>query len=137
MRQVFADTFYWIALAHPKDQWHDRATTLSKSLKQVQIVTTDEVLVEFLTQLGVHDASLRSKAVALTRSILAAPHIAVIPQTRATFEAGLALYEARPDKMYNLTDCISMQMMKAAGITEVLTHDEHFVQEGFEALFRD
>jgi predicted nucleic acid-binding protein len=137
MKQVFADTFYWVALAHPKDHWHERATTLSKSLGQVQIVTTDEVLVEFLTQLGGHDASLRSKAVALTRSVCADPYIAVIPQTHTTFEAGLALYEARPDKTYSLTDCISMQTMKAAGITEVLTHDEHFVQEGFRALFRD
>ena len=137
MKQVFADTFYWVALAHPKDQWHERATALSKSLGQVQIVTTEEVLIEFLTQLGVHDTSLRSKAVALTRSVLEASHIAVIPQTHATFEAGLALYESRLDKTYSLTDCISMQTMKAAGITEVLTHDEHFVQEGFRALFRD
>jgi len=45
------------------------------------------------------------------------------------------LYEQRPDKEYSLTDCISMQVMKAMGITEVLTHDRHFVQEGFIILF--
>lgn len=137
MKQVFADTFYWVALAHPKDHWHERAKTLSKSLGSVQIVTTGEVLVEFLTQLGGHDVSLRAKAVALTRSVRADPHITVIPQTRTTFDAGLALYEARLDKTYSLTDCISMQTMRDAGINEVLTYDEHFVQEGFRALFRE
>jgi predicted nucleic acid-binding protein len=97
-------------------------------LGSVQIVTTDEVLVEFLTQLGGHDVSLWAKAVALTRSIRADPHITVIPQTRTTFDAGLALYEARPDKTYSLTDCISMQTMRVAEINEVLTYDEHFAQ---------
>ena len=23
MREIFADSFYWIALANPKDQWHN------------------------------------------------------------------------------------------------------------------
>jgi len=48
----------------------------------------------------------------------------------------MSLYEARPDKGYSLTDCISMQTMRREGITEVLTDDRHFEQEGFHALFR-
>jgi predicted nucleic acid-binding protein len=49
----------------------------------------------------------------------------------------MALYGARPDKGYSLTDCISMQTMRKEGLTEVLTNDRHFEQEGFRALFRD
>jgi predicted nucleic acid-binding protein len=30
-----------------------------------------------------------------------------------------------------------MQTMRKEGLTEVLTNDEHFEQEGFRALFRD
>jgi hypothetical protein len=30
-----------------------------------------------------------------------------------------------------------MAAMRAEGLTEVLTHDHHFVQEGFVALMRD
>ena len=44
---------------------------------------------------------------------------------------------ARPDKGYSLTDCISMATMRKKGLTEVLTNDRHFEQEGFRALFRD
>jgi predicted nucleic acid-binding protein len=61
--------------------------------------------------------------------------VQVVPQNRERFIAALDLYEQRPDKEYSLTDCISMQVMKAMGITEVLTHDRHFVQEGFIILF--
>ena len=44
------------------------------------------------------------------------------------------LYQARPDKQYSLTDCISMQAMRTEGLTEILTHDGHFTQEGFTIL---
>lgn len=44
------------------------------------------------------------------------------------------LYKARPDKGYSVTDCISMLVMGDFGITEVLTHDDHFRQEGFSIL---
>jgi uncharacterized protein len=62
--------------------------------------------------------------------------IRLIPQSHDTFRAGLALYRARPDKGYSLTDCISMQTMLREGLTVVLTNDGHFEQEGFRALFR-
>jgi predicted nucleic acid-binding protein len=48
---------------------------------------------------------------------------------------GLALYKDRPDKEYSLTDCIAMQVMRQEGLTEVLTNDHHFTQEGFYILF--
>lgn len=70
-------------------------------------------------------------------AILAKPVIRVIPQSRESFLAGLQLYRARPDKGYSLVDCISMQTMCKEGLTEVLTNDRHFEQEGFRALFRE
>jgi predicted nucleic acid-binding protein len=57
-----------------------------------------------------------------------------IPQSDRPFQTGLALYLARPDKKYNLTDCISMETMRQEGINEVLTHDDHFTQQGFAVL---
>jgi predicted nucleic acid-binding protein len=68
------------------------------------------------------------------------------PQTQANlrravssayyFMGGFEMYRARPDKGYSLTDCISMQTMRREGLTEVLTNDRHFEQEGFRALVR-
>jgi predicted nucleic acid-binding protein len=38
------------------------------------------------------------------------------------------------DKGYSLQDCIAMNVMKAEGITQVLTSDHNFEQEGFTIL---
>ena len=62
------------------------------------------------------------------------PRIEVVSQSRKSFLQGLARYENRQDKQYRLQDCISMDVMEARGITEVLTNDHHFAQEGFTVL---
>ena len=69
------------------------------------------------------------------RRLLASRDVTVIHQTRELFLEGLTLYEARPDKAYSLTDCISMQTMRREGLMEILTNDHHFTQEGFDILF--
>lgn len=108
----------------------------SRSLPPLAIVTTDEVLTELLTFCA-SDKQLRVEAALVVNDVLASTNMRVLPQTRRSFLAGLALYQARPDKGYSLTDCISMESMRRAGLTEVLTNDRHFEQEGFRALFRD
>jgi predicted nucleic acid-binding protein len=108
----------------------------SRSLASAFLITTDEVLTEVLAFCS-SDQRLRREAAFAVRGILAAGNVRVIPQSREGFLEGLALYEARPDKAYSLADCISMQTMRREGLTEVLTNDRHFEQEGFRALFRD
>ena len=135
MRAVFADTFYWIAVFNPNDSFYGKATALGQSMQNRLIITTDEVLTEFLTYFASGDPGVRRRAVKTVRGILSNPKVRVIPQTRQSFLAALDLYDARPDKGYSLTDCISMNVMKAEEITDILTHDEHFRQEGFRTLF--
>jgi predicted nucleic acid-binding protein len=137
MTPLFADTFYWIALVDLTDSAHQRALTITSERADSPIVTTDEVLAEVLTFFAMAPEQMRRKAVTNTRRILDAPGVQVVPQSRESFLSGMALYAARPDKGYSLTDCISMQTMRKNGLTEVLTNDRHFEQEGFRALFRD
>jgi uncharacterized protein len=137
MTALFADTFYWIALADFSDSAHRRALALTAERTDTPIVTTDEVLAEYLTFFATAPEQMRHKAVINARRILDDPGVRVVPQSRESFLSGMALYEARPDKGYSLTDCISMQTMRKEGLTEVLTNDRHFEQEGFRALFRD
>ena len=136
MTGLFADTFYWIALADFTDSAHWPAMRLTAERAASQIVTTDEVLTEYLTFFASAPASTRREAAEVFEDLLASSIVRVIPQSRDSFRAGLQLYRARPDKGYSLTDCISMQTMRREGITEVLTNDRHFEQEGFRALFR-
>lgn len=137
MTTLFADTFDWIALADFTDGSHQRALTLTAELAASRIVTTDQVLTEYLTIFSDVPEPLRREAAESVEGILASSVIRVIPQSRESFLAGLNLFRARPDKGYSLVDCISMQAMRKEGLTEVLTNDRHFEQEGFRALFRD
>src|SRR5437660_1699863 len=128
---VFADTFYWLALARPRDTWHLATSRWTQANASTRIVTTDEVLTEFLNALASTGPVGRAYAVATVRDVRNDFQISVLPQNRADFDAALVLYEARPDKCYSLTDCRSMVAMRGLGISEVLTNDHHFTQEGF------
>jgi len=133
MRKVFVDTHYWLAIVHPNDPWQAAAKRAKSSLGNVLMVTTDEVLSEFLTALskGEH---LRKQAVQMVKKIMENPNVKVVPQSRDSFLKGLDLYGQRLDKMYSLTDCISMNVMQKESINEVLTNDRHFEQEGHVVL---
>ncbi len=52
-----------------------------------------------------------------------------------SFLAGLIVYNARPDKTTALPIAFPWKRC-AEGLTEVLTNDKHFDQEGFRAVFR-
>jgi predicted nucleic acid-binding protein len=134
MRRVFADAVYWVAVANRKDQWYAKVVTATRSRGQATLVTTEEVLDEFLAHYSGHGPVLRTLAAVTVETALSNPLVIVRPQTHQSFLAGLALYKARPDKAYSLTDCISMEAMRQEGITEILTHDNHFTHEGFTIL---
>ena len=134
-RSLFADTFYWIALLLPRDAFHAAVVSFSRTLGSVRLVTTDEVLSAVLSHFAGLGPYWRSKAAALVHDLRRDPDVDILPQTRADFDAALALYEARSDKEYSLTDCRSMLAMRGLGLTEVLTNDHHFTQEGFTILF--
>ena len=137
MTRVFADTFYWVALANPSDDWHEKAKAISGALAPRKIVTTDEVLGEFVNWFRRRGGYWRAKAVQLARGILANHGVEVLHQTRHSFESGLVFFESRPDKDYSLTDCVSMHTLRQQGLKDVLTHDQHFLYEGFNPLLRD
>ncbi len=136
MKTIFADAFYWIALINPKDEWHHRVMAIASSLDQTKIVTTEEVLSELLTFYANAGEGQRQRAVELVKSIIDHPDIFVVEQSHQSFLQGMRLYEKRADKGYSLADCISMNTMGSLGISEVLTHDQHFAQEGFVILLK-
>lgn len=131
---TFADTVYWVASLNPRDQWHKRASLAGLSLRGTVLVTTEEVLVEVLAHYAGSGRRFRERVVRYVESLLLDPRVDVHHQSHQSFIAGLSLYRARADKAYSLTDCISMALMRREGITQVLTCDHHFAQEGFSLL---
>ena len=134
MRIVFADSLYWVAITHQRDPWRKAALRAKAECEPCRLITTDDVLDEFLAAFSNQGDHFRKVAVQVVQDILSNSNITVVPQSRESFLLGLSLYADRPDKGYSLTDCISMNVMKREGISEILTHDRHFAQEGFTAL---
>lgn len=136
MNQVarFIDTGYWLAVVNTRDVFYARATELARVLRG-PFVTTELVVIELgdsLTRL-----QWRSVAIPLLQTIRGDPHIEIVPFTTALLERAIALYTARSDKEWGLTDCVSFLVMQDRGVTEALSADQHFIQAGFRALLRE
>ena len=137
MKEVFADTGYWIAVLRRGDPLHAKAMEISGTLKTSRIVTSEMVLVELLNALGDSGAGLRATAASAVDRLRSAPNVLVVRQTSAQFDAALARYQSRPDKDWSLTDCASFLIMEERDIREALVHDRGFQQAGFRTLLRD
>jgi predicted nucleic acid-binding protein len=131
MIAVFADTYYWLALINPRDQAHQEAVTLSQSLRR-PLLTTAWVLTEIGDAL--RQPANRPVFLNLLKDIANDALTTVVPAEQKWFDRGVALYAARPDKKWPLTDCISFTVMQDFGLTEALTADSEFVQAGFRIL---
>ena len=130
-REYFADTWFFIAFSDRQDFHHRNARRLS-TLTSGRIITHDAVLTEFLNFFAEDGQRIRAAAVATVRNALL--KMTVAPTSGTFFTRALDLYERRDDKGYSLVDCMSMELMRARGITHVLTNDHHFRQEGFTVL---
>lgn len=133
MTALFADTFFFLALINPRDHAHERARALS-ARPGTRFVTTEFIFLE------VGDAlcapAVRPRSSALIRAIQQDPCFLVVPLSSSLLDAGLSLFQERPDKAWSLTDCTSFAVMKQMGIDSALTGDSHFQQAGYHALFR-
>jgi len=125
--------FYFVAFLNTKDNHHEQVRRLSRQLRR-RVVTTAWVMTEVADALS--DLPNRPLAGQLRRLVAASPFIRVMPPTEELFLAGFDLFEARPDKEWSLTDCISFVVMERERIAEALTGDHHFQQAGFATLLK-
>lgn len=134
MNSIFVDTHYSIAVINRLDQWHQSAIIIIGGLSNVKLVVTETVWVETLNYFAEFRAEAKQHAAETIESFSANLNVEVIEQTSEIFREGLKLYKSRLDKGYSLTDCISMNVCRELEISEILTHDHHFEQEGFKIL---
>jgi predicted nucleic acid-binding protein len=135
VRQVFADTGFWIALLNPRDQLHATAVSVTQQLSSVRILTSEMVLAEVLNSFSVA-GPLRHAVGSMVQRLRGNRDVIIVPQTSEQFESALRRYKQAADKSWSLTDCASFEVMEAEQIQAALTHDQHFAQAGFETLLR-
>ena len=130
MTHAFADTAYYVALLNSRDALFTRARDLARS--STFVTRTEYVLVEvanFFCPLGA-----RNLFVTLAEQLRSSRTVTIVPSSSDLFWRGIKLFDARPDKEWSLTDCISFEVMAELGLTDALTADHHFEQAGFRAL---
>ncbi|HKP76592.1 MAG TPA: PIN domain-containing protein [Longimicrobiaceae bacterium] len=133
MTEVFVDTALAIALMLENDEHHDEAwAKLLDMRSRARLVTTRAVCLEIGSAL--HRTRHRAQASSLLASIDADPTFHVVPLSEDLYSEALELFQARTDKEWSLTDCVSFVVMRNRGITSALTTDHHFRQAGFEPL---
>ncbi|MEL7313650.1 MAG: PIN domain-containing protein [Cyanobacteria bacterium J06559_3] len=91
---------------------------------------TEAILIEVGNGLS---ATNRKGASAFIESCYQTTNIRVVAMNTALLREGLALYRARADKAWGLTDCISFVVMKAQSLRDAVTADVHFMQAGYRA----
>jgi predicted nucleic acid-binding protein len=135
MRQVFADTSYWVALVNPRDQLHRKAVSVTQQLGSIRIVTSEMVLTEVLNSFS-DSGPLRHAVGNMVQGLRGHREAMIVAQTSEQFKSALRRYKQAADKSWSLTDCASFELMEVEQIRAALTHDQHFSQAGFEALLR-
>ncbi len=139
MRVLFVDSAFYIAVLNPRDRFYTAATAIRLAFARQSdelFVTTESVLVEVLTRLSKAGPHMRAAAADFIERLWDDPRLTILPQESALFFAGLDLYRRRLDKNYSMTDCMSMVVCRQRGITDVLTADHDFEQEGFTVLLK-
>jgi predicted nucleic acid-binding protein len=134
MKQIFADTSYWIGLVNPRDQIHQKVIKITQQLFSVRLVTTEMVLGELLNSFS--DSPFRRTVAGMVLKLRNDRNLRIVPQTSEQFESALRRYKQSADKSWSLTDCASFQVMEAEQMQSALTHDQHFAQAGYETLLR-
>jgi uncharacterized protein len=133
MTSIFADTFYFLAIVNVRDAAHQKAVAFS-DVHDGTLVTTAWVLTELAD--GLSRSAQRKAFRRVLDDLDADPNTILIPPSPRLFQKGAKLYDARPDKLWSLTDCISFVVMEEQGISDALTGDHHFEQAGFNALLK-
>lgn len=133
MNRVFADTFYFLAILNPKDQAHAKAVHFSES-HDASLTTTSWVLTELAD--GLSRSTQRRAFGRILADLANDPETILVPPSQSLFDEGVKLYNARSDKNWSLTDCISFVVMRQYGMSDALTADHHFEQAGFVALLK-
>ena len=133
MKIVFADTSFYVAALSPRDANHARAEAVGRSIRS-RVITTEYVLLEVATFFC--EAPNRGVFLDLLQALQNDPEITVLPASADLWKRGIALFAARPDKDWSLTDCISVVVMQERNINDALTADHHFEQAGFVAQLK-
>jgi len=130
---MLLDTSGLLCYLDKDDLLHEKAVEFFDSADSMLVC--NYVLAEFIPLCQVRGLS-RDKTLAFVEVILASTLIEKIWTNENHYLAALDLLKTRRDKTYSLCDAVSFVLMREHKISEALTTDKHFEQEGFIRLLK-
>ena len=128
---MLLDTSGLFCLHDRADSHHDQA--LADYRAAGVRLTHSYVLAEFVA-LAQARRMPRLAALSFVRDLAGNPKISLVWVDEMLHREAMDLLLARPDKTYSLCDAVSFVLMRRGNITEALSTDRHFEQEGFVRL---
>ena len=130
---IFVDSGAWIALSHPKDQYHSDAVAIYNDLvhQDVQFLTTDYVIDETVTRLRYdfnHSGAV--KFFDFIESSKAAGVLTVVEIDSVLFQEAERLFRQYDTARLSFTDCTSFAVCQQHNISEAFAFDQHFPMVG-------
>ncbi|MCH8295456.1 type II toxin-antitoxin system VapC family toxin [Candidatus Poribacteria bacterium] len=128
---MLLDTSGLLCAYHAGEIQHTSAVTFFRAAPTR--LTHNLTLAEFVPLCQVRGLR-RTGALAFVAELLDNPAVEVIWVDELLHRAAVAFLQSRLDKTYSLCDAVNFLLMWQWGITEALTTDHHFEQEGFVRL---
>ena len=128
---MLLDTSGLLCLHNRAEPFHAYARTLYRAAR-IRLTHSD-VLAECIALANARRLP-RGDALTFVIDLVANPDIETVWVDEALHREALALLIARQDKTYSLCDAVSFVLMRQRHLTEALTTDRHFEQEGFQRL---
>lgn len=130
---MLLDTSGLLCLHYKTEPLHTQA--LIKYQKAVTLLTHSYIIAEYVALANARRFP-RSSVLAFVVDLLDNPDIETVWVDEPLHRYAVELLTQRQDKTYSLCDAVSFVLMRQRGITEALTTDRHFEQEGFTRLLQ-
>ena len=130
---MLLDTSGLLSMFDEADAFYERSTHLFRNSRV--LVAHDYVLAELVPLAQTRRLS-RARALDFIQEIVDAPLVHVYWVDENLYRSAMLFLTQRADKTYSLCDAVSFVLMYRLDITEALTTDRHFEQEGFVRLLR-
>jgi uncharacterized protein len=131
---VLLDTSGLLCYIHQNEPQHQEAVQLLNSTNK-KFLTHSYVLAELIA-LALIRRFPRPAVLTFVMDLLDNPDIETVWVNEQLHREAMQLLIDRQDKTYSLCDAVSFILMRHRGMTEALTTDRHFEQEGFIKLLQ-
>ncbi len=130
---MLMDTSGWLCLNDKRDYRHAESARCYRNARLR--LTTNYILAEYVA-LAHSRGFPRQRALEFSEVVLTDPDAQVVWVDADLHRQAVELLRNRQDKTYSLCDAVSFVLMRERGISEALTTDRHFEQEGFTRLLK-